>query len=89
MLVSPDSKWIVIVRDNRRLLFSLETGATVDVGIKPDETIVGWTADSRTVIAATRALPIIATRVDIVSKQRTPLGTIAPPIPTASRRSAA
>ena len=48
------------------------------LNLTPDDVIAGWLADSRGLIVRTQAPPFKASRFDVVSGQRTPVGTIAP-----------
>ena len=76
--VSPDSRWLaVVLADNSRGLFSLADGTIKRLPVIPTTAnLVGWLADSRTVLVREPGMPIRIARVDIDTGASTPFTTI-------------
>ena len=78
--MSPDGKWLVVRSgdDAPPKLFSMDGGPLKALDLTPDDVIAGWLSDSRGLLVRTQVLPFKVSRFDVVSGQRTPVGTIAP-----------
>jgi hypothetical protein len=74
ILVSPDGKFVQgLAVDGRRLLYRLDGGDPLPIpGLQPDEHLVGFSADSKSVFVHNFAgLPSTITRVDLATGKRT------------------
>jgi hypothetical protein len=76
--VSPDGKWLVVITEGAVRLFPMDGGPLRDVGLRSEERIAGWLADSRALLVWSRTKPIVVERLDITTAKRTPVTTLAP-----------
>jgi Tol biopolymer transport system component len=76
--MSPDGKWLIVNTGGGRKLFPLDGGPLREFGLRGDDVIAGWLADSRTILVASRTQPVSVSRLDIATGQRTAVTTLAP-----------
>jgi len=76
--VSPDGKWLVVITEDAVRLFPMDGGPLRDVGLRSEERVAGWLADSRALLVWSRTKPIVVERLDITTAKRTTVTTLAP-----------
>ena len=77
--MSPDGKWLVVAETGgARKLFPMDGGPLREFGLRGDDAIAGWLADSRAILVAARTLPVNVFRLDLATGQRTLVTTLAP-----------
>ena len=81
--VSPDGRWIAAVGPDRVIaVLPADGGAARQVpGVTPDESVVGWTADSRSLYVARGAMPARVEICDVATGERRLWKEIVPPDP--------
>ena len=77
--MSPDGKWLVVAETGgARKLFPMDGGPLREFGLRGDDAIAGWLADSRAILVAARTPPVNVSRLDLATGQRTLVTTLAP-----------
>ena len=56
----------------------MDGGPLREFGIRADDVIAGWLADSRAILVASRTQPVTVSRLDVATGQHTPVTTLAP-----------
>lgn len=80
-LLSPDGKNLLASDKSRqRWLYPIAGGEPqkIDLTTGPDESVMGFTSDSKSLLIRSRAIPVQVTRFDIATGHREPWKTIAP-----------
>jgi WD40 repeat protein len=82
-IVSPDGKWLFVKQasDNTRRLFPLGGGPLKDIGLSEDDSIAGWTADSRALLVTRESIPLNVERISIDTGRRTAVTSLTPSDP--------
>jgi hypothetical protein len=87
-LVSPDGKWVLTTDAHRqRWLYPITGGEPqkLNLDIRPDETVLSFFDNGKSLLLRTRALPLEITRVDLATGKREPFKEINPADPAGAQ----